>query len=465
MLLALVGVTGVGKSYYKEKIVENFNFEKINTIRTREKRTGEENGKAGFFMSKQELEELKRQGKIAYDFDVFGGTYAYLKDEIFSEKNMVFEMHYTTIEDWKKVREDIKTIYILPKDIEVAKNQTRKRNLSKEKEEERIKEIEEHYNKISTDEKLRSMFDYIIYNNYDEKSEKEILDLVKKMLNEGNIKMDKKYFELGEDYEKIIKNTLKDNKINEFKQISTGWTNIVYEVTTSEGNFFFRFPRDDFWARTIVKDCALSQYIYGKTDFNTVKTTLHYDNGRPYSVHNKIEGTVLADKMNDLSQDEIDKISDEISKFMYQLHSVDLKKEKIEEQKESHLKLVDFLNELLVLHVSEEDRKFWNVQEFSKKENNCLVHGDLNSSNILLDANNHVSAIIDFGFAGYGNKYFDVARIIGRCPSQFKDSIVKNYEKYSNEKLDEKVLNTEIDIWTNIDNGYINYMRKIGIYE
>ena len=182
MLLALVGVTGVGKSYYKEKIVENFNFKKVNTIRTREKRVGEENGKTGLFMTKQELEELKAEGKIAYNFDVFGGTYAYLKDEIFSEKNMVFEMHYTTIADWKKVRPDIKTIYILPKDIEIAKNQARKRNLSKEKEEERIKEIDEHYNRISTDENLRNMFDYIVYNNYDEESEKEILNLVKEML-------------------------------------------------------------------------------------------------------------------------------------------------------------------------------------------------------------------------------------------------------------------------------------------
>ena len=186
MLLALVGVTGVGKSYYKEKIVENLNFEKVNTIRTRQKRVGEENGKAGLFMSKEELEELKSQGKIAYDFDVFGGTYAYLRDEIFSEKNMVFEMHYTTIQDWKKVRPDIKTIYILPKDIEIAKEQTKKRNLSKEKEEERIKEIEEHYNRICTDENLRNMFDYIVYNNYDKESENQIMELVKRLLDENN---------------------------------------------------------------------------------------------------------------------------------------------------------------------------------------------------------------------------------------------------------------------------------------
>jgi len=180
--------------------------------------------------------------------------------------------------------------------------------------------------------------------------------------------MDKKYFELGEDYERIIKNTLKDKKINEFNQISTGWTNIVYEVSTTDGNYFFRFPRDDFWSRTIVKDCALSQYIYGKTEFNTVKPTLYFDNNRPYSVHEKIEGTVLADKMNELSQEQVSIISDEIAKFMYQLHNVDLKKYKIEEQKESHLNLVDFLNELLVLHVSEEDREFWNYEEFSEKE-------------------------------------------------------------------------------------------------
>lgn len=277
--------------------------------------------------------------------------------------------------------------------------------------------------------------------------------------------MNNKFFELNEDFEKIITNTLKDKEINEYKQISTGWTNIVYEVSTNEGNFFFRFPRDEFWARTIVKDCALAQFIYGKTDFNTVKPSLYYDNGRPYSVHTKIEGTVLADKMNELSGDEINSISNDISKFMYQLHNIDLKENKLSEQPQSHLKLVDFLNELLSLHVSKEDMSFWNINEFSKKENNCLVHGDLNSSNILLDDNNHVSAFIDFGFAGYGNKYFDISRIIGRCPNTFKDSLVKSYENYSNSKLDENTLNNEIEIWSKIDNSYINYMRKIGIYE
>lgn len=179
MLLGLAGVTGVGKSYFVNKICEELNFKKVNTIRTREPRKGES---TQFFMSEEELDKLYDEGKIAYKFRVFDGEYGYLKDEIFSEDNYIFEMHYTTIYDWKKVRPDIKTIYILPSSLEKAKEQTIHRNLSKEKEEERLKEIEEHYHTITTNEELRNQFDYVIENNYDEESTKEMIQLVQSIL-------------------------------------------------------------------------------------------------------------------------------------------------------------------------------------------------------------------------------------------------------------------------------------------
>lgn len=182
MLLALVGITGVGKTYYVNKIVEELGFGKVKTIRTRKMRSGEKNGVTGLFMENEELETLERQGKLAYSFEVFGGKYAYLKEDIFSEKNMVFEMHYTTIYDWKKVRTDIKTIYIFPKDITVAKEKILERNLPEAKERERILEVEEHYNKMMTDTELRNMFDYIVYNEYNKKSEDEIINLVKEIM-------------------------------------------------------------------------------------------------------------------------------------------------------------------------------------------------------------------------------------------------------------------------------------------
>ena len=181
MLLALVGVTGVGKTYYKTKIVEALNFNNIHTIRTRKARSDEISKSMGLFMSKDELDKLEQDGKIAYRFGAFGHEYAYLKNEIFSDKNMIFEMYYSTIYDWKSIRKDIKTIYILPKDIEIAKNMTKNRN--SEFEAERLLEIDEQYNKFMNDKELRSQFDYIVYNNYDENSCCEILNLVKNIVN------------------------------------------------------------------------------------------------------------------------------------------------------------------------------------------------------------------------------------------------------------------------------------------
>ena len=230
------------------------------------------------------------------------------------------------------------------------------------------------------------------------------------------------------------------------------------------GNFFFRFPRDNFWIRTIVKDYEFSKFINGKTDFNTVQLQLLYDQGRPYSMHKKIEGIPLSEKMDYISSNEVKIICNDISKFMYQLHNIDFKSEDIFKTKDIGLNLTDFLDELLNVHISNENKVFWKYDDFSKKEHNTLVHGDLNSSNILLDKNNHISGIIDFGFGGFGNPYFDISRIIGRCPQNFKNEIIKDYEILNNKTLDLDILNKEIEIWNNIDNSYIKYMKKIGIY-
>lgn len=273
------------------------------------------------------------------------------------------------------------------------------------------------------------------------------------------------FFKVDENFGPIIKNSLKDKKIKNMKQITTGWTNIVYEVETGEGQYIFRFPRDEFWSRTIVKDCEFAKYIYKKTDFETCNLKLQYDHNRPFSMHKKIPGTPLAEKMDSLSETEIKNIADDIAKFMAQLHNIEFNKEKVFKVNDIGLNLREFLDELLNKHVAKADMDFWRFAD-TVEESTCLVHGDLNSSNVLLDDNNKVTAIIDFGFAGFGNQYDDIARILSRdYVGNFKYDIMNSYEKYSNINISEKVLENKITQWNNIDQSYINYMRGIGIYE
>ncbi len=278
------------------------------------------------------------------------------------------------------------------------------------------------------------------------------------------------FFKLNEDFDTIIRNVLSEKnitKIDNIQMITTGWTNIVFKAYSEEGNYYFRFPRDDFWERTIVKDYEFCKYINGKTSFETCKLELHYDKERPFSVHKEIPGTPIAHVMNKLSQKEVEKVSAQIAQFMYELHNLKYDKSEIFDITANiGLDLNDFIEELLRVHVSEEDYEFWKKDDLIDKscDDECLVHGDLNSSNIILDEDNNVKAIIDFGFGGFGNKYNDMARIIGRCPEGFKDAIRKSYELLENKEVNREELDREIMVWNKIDSGYINYMRKIGIY-
>lgn len=185
MLLALAGVTGVGKSYYKDKLVENLGFEKIKIITTRKPRIGEKNNDDKIFVTVNELQDLRDKNQIAYEFDLLGNTYAYTYEALNSNKNTVFELHYDTIFDFKKVCPHLCAIYIFPNEIDVAKAKTCERHLDSKAEHDRLLEIDEHYRRIKSNKNLRNMFDYTIYNNYDKNSEDELINLVNRLINKN----------------------------------------------------------------------------------------------------------------------------------------------------------------------------------------------------------------------------------------------------------------------------------------
>ena len=256
------------------------------------------------------------------------------------------------------------------------------------------------------------------------------------------------YFTVKDPLDEIIAETLPEKQILETKHILTGWTNIVIEVTTDAGAYFFRFPRNPFWSKMIVKDAAVCNFVDGKTSYYTPQMKLCYDaKKRPFSVHKKIEGYTLGDRIYHLSHTAITGVAYDVAKFIKELSNIDLSSA----PKEVKYPLSKFLFEL--------DHKHYNQHidadhgYIKATEKNNLVHGDLNLGNILLDENDKVIGVIDFCFAGTGNPNMDVARMISRpAPKEFEQEFLSYFE-------DKKEIRRMKTAWEHIDNGYAEHIR------
>ncbi|MBQ2659651.1 aminoglycoside phosphotransferase family protein [Candidatus Saccharibacteria bacterium] len=256
------------------------------------------------------------------------------------------------------------------------------------------------------------------------------------------------FFTTKDPLDQIIQKTFPEKKILDTKHILTGWTNIVIEVKTNQGSYFFRFPRNPFWSKMIVKDAAVCNFVDGKTSFYTPQMQLHYDEKhRPFSVHQKIEGYTLGDRIYHLSHTALTGAAYDVAKFIKELSGIDLRNapDKVK------YPLSKFLHELDYEHYDhhiDADHAY-----IKKTEEKKLVHGDLNLGNILLDKDDKVIGVIDFCFAGLGNPQMDTARMLSRpVPKEFEDSFLAEFTDTS------KVPRMKA-AWQHIDAGYANHIR------
>ena len=258
----------------------------------------------------------------------------------------------------------------------------------------------------------------------------------------------KSFFTPSDPLDQIITETLKDQEVLKTKHILTGWTNIVIEVTTKDGSYFFRFPRNPFWSKMIVKDATVCNFVEGKTSFYTPDMKLCFDEKkRPFSVHKKIEGYTLGDRIYHLSHTALTGAAYDVAKFIKELSSLDLRNAPAKVK----YPLSRFLKELDYKHYENHIDK---DHDFIKEtEKNQLVHGDLNLGNILLDKNDRVIGVIDFCFAGIGNPEMDVARVLSRpVPPEFEEAFLSQIASASD-------VPRMKEAWHNIDAGYANHIR------
>lgn len=266
----------------------------------------------------------------------------------------------------------------------------------------------------------------------------------------------KTFFTTKDPLESIIKDTLKGMTVQKTNHIVSGWTNIVIEASTDQGDFFFRFPRNPFWSKMIVKDATYCNFIEGKTSFYTPSMQLHYYQKCPFSVHKKIHGYSLGDRVYHLSHTALCGTAYQVAKFLKELHSIDINNA----PDEVKYPLSAFLKELDQLHYSEhlgETHRFIKSSESHK----TFVHGDLNLGNIIVDENDQVVGVIDFCFAGTGNPNMDLSRIISRpVPPEFAANFLSSYKELNNGHLNRSRVQKMRQVWQDIDNGYANHIRE-----
>ena len=262
-----------------------------------------------------------------------------------------------------------------------------------------------------------------------------------------------KYFTVDDDFKQIIEKFL-DCNIS-IEPISTGWTNFVFKVITENNKYIFRFPRNNFFSNVLIKEVSFLEYVKDKISTPVPNGKLVYDNSRPFTYHEMIPGRNLAEVYSTLTENEKEKIADQISNFIYELQQISLEDIKINLPTTSQ-----FLAELSKVDSEYYDFNQHNALIEQEKNGSVLNHADLNPGNVLLDKNNNVCAIIDFAFVSKSSKINDISRLIGRLPKEFHETMLNAYNKKFNSNIGMDEVNLLIDMWDYVDAHYINYMIK-----
>jgi guanylate kinase len=118
-LIIISGPSGVGKSTICRELVRQLDNVYLNvSTTTREKKTGEQDGKEYWFVSRNEFEKRIKAGKFLEYAEVFGNLYGTGKDKVLraldNGKIVLLEIDVQGALQVKKLYPDAKLIFILP---------------------------------------------------------------------------------------------------------------------------------------------------------------------------------------------------------------------------------------------------------------------------------------------------------------------------------------------------------------
>ena len=186
MLVILSGVSGSGKDTITKELIKRMeNVESLPSYTSREQRPGEVAGQAYVYVSKQEFEEMIKNGDF-YEYDIhhdnyYGTSRKLLNEKINSGKIIVKDIDVNGTEHLKELLgKDTKIVTIF---LRVPKEEL-KRRLEQREENSSPQEIMLRLNRFGYEESKISLYDYVIKNNNLEKTVQIIMTIIE---NEANV--------------------------------------------------------------------------------------------------------------------------------------------------------------------------------------------------------------------------------------------------------------------------------------
>ena len=195
MMIVLSSPSGAGKTTLTKKIQKNnLNFHISISHTTRQPRSNEIDGKDYYFVTKNDFNNLVKNGSFYEYAVIFGNYYGTLKDPVINllsqGQNILFDIDWQGTQQLKKIKNlPLLTIFILPPNIHSLKARLLQRSENKKK------VVEQRMSKFSQEISHWNEYDYVVVNDDLEKCYSKILKIlisekkgIKEFQNENEIK-------------------------------------------------------------------------------------------------------------------------------------------------------------------------------------------------------------------------------------------------------------------------------------
>ena len=169
VLVVVSGLSGAGKGTICKRLLEKYPDYVLSVSATsRKPRKGEENGREYFFITKDEFEDMIRDGKLLeyarYVENYYGTPKEWVEQQLESGKNIILEIELQGAFQIRDKIPEAVLVFILPPDMEELKRRLVNRGT------ETMEEIEKRLERAAEEMAFVPEYDYVIVNDEVEKS-------------------------------------------------------------------------------------------------------------------------------------------------------------------------------------------------------------------------------------------------------------------------------------------------------